>query len=169
MKVYDLIVIGSGPAGALAAYRASKSKLSVLVLEKGKDLFRRRKDLISGWFGRGIFELDKIEIEDPILSNPAFVKRAFDFIKRVSPYKVKVIKPQDSLKYCQFPPDFGVCVAKYLFEKISHKADILFETEVEKIDKSKYFIVHTPKGIFKSRKCLIATGKNSLEWVKLNK
>lgn len=36
-KVYDLIVLGAGPAGLSAALYAGRSRLSVLVIEKGRD------------------------------------------------------------------------------------------------------------------------------------
>jgi NAD(P) transhydrogenase len=36
MQAYDLIVIGSGPAGRRAAVQAAKLKKSVLVVEKGR-------------------------------------------------------------------------------------------------------------------------------------
>ncbi|MGB6129103.1 MAG: FAD-binding protein, partial [Psychrilyobacter sp.] len=35
-KIYDLIVVGAGPAGLSAALYAGRSKLSTLVLEKSK-------------------------------------------------------------------------------------------------------------------------------------
>ena len=36
-KVYDLIILGAGPAGLSAALYAGRSRLSVLVIEKGRD------------------------------------------------------------------------------------------------------------------------------------
>ena len=36
-KVYDLIILGAGPAGLSAAIYAGRSRLSTLVIEKGKD------------------------------------------------------------------------------------------------------------------------------------
>jgi len=35
MKVYDIIIIGGGPAGLTAAVYAGRANKSVLVLEKG--------------------------------------------------------------------------------------------------------------------------------------
>lgn len=36
-KIYDLIILGAGPAGLSAALYAGRSRLSVLVIEKGRD------------------------------------------------------------------------------------------------------------------------------------
>ena len=36
-KVYDVIVLGAGPAGLAAGLYAGRSRLSTLVIEKGKD------------------------------------------------------------------------------------------------------------------------------------
>src|ERR1043165_1894649 len=35
MKIFDLIIIGAGPAGIMAAYEAKKAGLDYLVIEKG--------------------------------------------------------------------------------------------------------------------------------------
>ena len=36
-KIYDVIVLGAGPAGLAAGLYLSRSRLSVLILEKGQD------------------------------------------------------------------------------------------------------------------------------------
>ena len=36
-KVYDVIVLGGGPAGLSAGLYAGRSRLSTLLIEKGKD------------------------------------------------------------------------------------------------------------------------------------
>ena len=46
MKIYDVIVIGGGPAGTMAAGRAAQRGRSVLLLEKNETL--GRKLLITG-------------------------------------------------------------------------------------------------------------------------
>ena len=39
-KIYDVIVLGAGPAGLAAGLYAGRSRLSVLILEKGHRLPR---------------------------------------------------------------------------------------------------------------------------------
>ena len=37
MQVYDVIIIGAGPAGLSAAIYAGRARLKTLLIEKGKD------------------------------------------------------------------------------------------------------------------------------------
>ena len=39
-KIYDVIVLGAGPAGLAAGLYAGRSRLSVLIVEKGQDVDR---------------------------------------------------------------------------------------------------------------------------------
>src|SRR5262244_1154255 len=69
MSHYDLIVIGSGPAGRRAAIQAAKLKKSVLVVEKGRRVggvcvhtgtipsktLRETVLNLSGWRERGVY------------------------------------------------------------------------------------------------------------------
>lgn len=69
MQAYDLIVIGSGPAGRRAAVQAAKLKKSVLVVEKGRRVggvcvhtgtipsktMRETVLNLSGWRERGFY------------------------------------------------------------------------------------------------------------------
>jgi NAD(P) transhydrogenase len=69
MQAYDLIVIGSGPAGRRAAVQAAKLKKSVLVIEKGRRVggvcvhtgtipsktLRETVLNLSGWRERGFY------------------------------------------------------------------------------------------------------------------
>src|ERR1700742_2022558 len=83
MLKYDLIVIGSGPAGRRAAVQAAKLKKSVLVIEKGRRVggvcvhtgtipsktLRETVLNLSGWrergfYGRGYRVKESISAED---------------------------------------------------------------------------------------------------------
>ena len=39
-KIYDVIVLGAGPAGLAAGLYAGRSRLSVLIVEKGQEIGR---------------------------------------------------------------------------------------------------------------------------------
>ena len=51
MNVYDLIIIGSGPAGLAAAIYAQRAKLNTLVIEKA---------MVSGGQVLNTYEVDKL-------------------------------------------------------------------------------------------------------------
>lgn len=160
MKLYDLAIVGSGPAGANAAKVAAEKGLSVLILERGKDLIKRR-DLISGWFGKGIHDIDRFETTDILLNNPKAINDALKIVKKLAP-------KSNSGEFFKLPANFGTTLAAHFFEKLSKKVDILFNSEVLKVEQNgQEFIIHTVKNIFRSRYCLIATGKYSIEWIKL--
>ena len=167
MKIYDLIVIGSGPAGAAAAKVVSSKGMSVLVIERGKDLTRRR-DLTCGWFGHGLYTLNRLELEDPVLKNEKAIKEAFRLVQHVSFEKPTIFKSKSTRqgKYCRLPDGFGRELATYFFNAISREAEILFNIDVLKISKDgNLFSVETSNGIYLAPRCLIATGKNSIEWI----
>lgn len=165
MKIYDLVVIGAGPAGVVATKTASEKGMSVLLIEKGKDLDKRR-NLTSGWFGRGLFLLDRLELEDPVLKNNNVIKEIVSLIRRVAEQKVEIFNPKNGEKYCRFPDHFGIRLAEYYRNKIKRRAESVFNAEVLSVKKDKYFVINTTRGTFNSNRCLISTGKNSIKWIK---
>jgi hypothetical protein len=167
MKIYDLIIIGSGPAGTAAAKVVVSKGMSVLIIERGKDLNRRR-DLTCGWFGHGLYAMNRLELEDPVLKNPQAIKEAFRIVQNVSLERPTILKDSKHKKgkYCMLPAGFGRELATYFFNSISREGTIIFNTNAEKITKDRdVFYVKTNKGTYASTRCLISTGKNSLEWL----
>lgn len=78
---YDVIIIGAGPAGIFSALELSKRKKSVVILEKGKDITKRRCpareekkecqrckvcEIIYGWGGAGAFSDGKLILSPDI-------------------------------------------------------------------------------------------------------
>ena len=105
-------------------------------------------------------------MEDPVLKNAKVVREVFNLIKKLYPYKIKVLTSKGKNKYCKLDPKFGIVLASYFFEKLNHKADIMFNTEALKLERSgKNYIVHTTSNKFISRRCIVATGKNSIDWI----
>lgn len=167
MKIFDLIIIGSGPAGTAAAKVTSSKGMSVLLIERGKDLNRRR-DLTCGWFGHGLYAMNRLELEDPILKNPKAIKEAFKIVQNVSLERPTVFKAKGAKegKYCILPDGFGRELATYFFNAVSRNGTIAFNTDAEKITQDgNIFYVKTNRGTYAGSRCLIATGKNSLEWL----
>jgi len=79
--IYDVIFIGAGPASLMAAKELLGKGLSVLIVEKGKDI-NRRKDPICGWFGSGVSRVDRLEFEDSLLKAHE-VKDSINYLKKI--------------------------------------------------------------------------------------
>ena len=74
--IYDVIIIGAGPAGIFTALELAKSNFSVLIVEKGHDIRKRvkinkdrnappsekRKNIVCGWGGAGAFSDGKLTL-----------------------------------------------------------------------------------------------------------
>lgn len=164
MKIYDLIIIGAGPAGVAAAKVASSKNMSILLIERGRDVNRRR-DLTSGWFGHGLYAINRLEIEDNLLRNKRAINEAFRVIKQVSSETPKIINASGS-QFCRLSPLIGKELAEYYYNSISQKADIVFNTEIESVKKDgKLFMVKSLATQYYANRCIIATGKNSIEWI----
>jgi uncharacterized FAD-dependent dehydrogenase len=55
MEEYDVIIVGSGPAGMFAANELIGHNLTVLIIDQGKDIDERKGDIMSGVGGAGTF------------------------------------------------------------------------------------------------------------------
>lgn len=62
--IYDLAVIGAGPAGAAAAFHAARAGLRVALLDKSE--FPRDKICGDGLTARAVVELQKLGLEDEV-------------------------------------------------------------------------------------------------------
>ena len=89
---YDVIVLGAGAAGLMAAITAASRNRSVLVVEKSNKI--GKKILMSGG-GKCNFTNTSIEFDNFISQNPHFCKSAlsrytaFDFIKLVEKHEIE--------------------------------------------------------------------------------
>ncbi len=72
MKKYDIIVIGGGPAGLAAAYEASQSELSVLLIERDHYLGGILNQCIHTGFGLKLFKEE--------LSGPEYAEKYIDMV-----------------------------------------------------------------------------------------
>lgn len=152
--IYDIIIIGAGPAGLTAAKHLSQKGLKILILDKGK-MFNKRKDLICGWFGNGFSELSRIEVDKTY-------KESFDFLKEVS--KQKFLKKS---LIANFSHNSSLKIAQFFYDSLRGNVDISLDNEVLDFkQKDNLFLLKTEKKEFVCKKCILATGKFSIEFIK---
>lgn len=169
MKVYDLIVIGAGPAGALAAQLACKHGLATLVLERGRAL-KDRRDPACGWFGHGLNAMSRLEADEVDGAD-----EALELCREANDGKVENRQCDEethesrhflSGRWHELRPSTGRELAIRLYRSIAPSADLLFETEVRKVMRAdEGFIVQANRGRFAAKRCLIAVGSKSAEWI----
>lgn len=181
LYIYDVIVIGAGPAGLMAGSIFKDRGLQYLILEKGSPLVERTldnpKDIISGVGGGGLFSDGKLSLP-PSASNlwrglpAAEIKEAYDLLGR------KLEKLEISIpKWKNAWEDSFICkdehkkydsvllnefarfrLANYLSDKNIDR--VHSNEEVIEIDAIKdYYEVKTGNSRYFARRILIAAGK----------
>ena len=118
-KIYDVIVLGAGPAGLAAGLYAGRSRLSVLIIEKGQD-------------GGQISITDEIEnypgqIVDQPESGPSLIARMTEQAKKFGAERVS-----DTIKEVSLEGDVKVLKG----EKVSIRQRILSLLQVLMQDQS---------------------------------
>ena len=74
--LYDVVIIGAGPAGLFAGYEIGSKERKVLIVEKGKDLDERTpKDVMSGVGGAGTFSDGTVNLRPDIGGIYAIIQR----------------------------------------------------------------------------------------------
>ena len=157
--MYDLIVIGAGAAGMMAAIQAGKNKNKVLVLEHNSQI--GKKILISGG-GRCNFTNINAQPENYISSNPHFIKASFseykpqDFINLIESYGIEYYEKKLGQLFCK--SSSKEIINMLLSEAKKYNVVIKTDCKVIKIEKNENFIAKTSLGDFESRKCIVACG-----------
>ena len=187
---YDIIIIGAGPAGLMAAYELMRQKKRVLIIEQGKNLFNRRQDnpcdVACGIGGAGFFSDGKLsffpaasnlwKLNSKVLDDSYKVVQGFlesfdlrmpDFKEHWSEYENKdgketFVKEYDSL-VIDLPSRLKIVFS--LYDSIG-KENILIETIVSQVMKQNdyYSVVCNKEGAVESYNCkaiVIAGGKHS--------
>lgn len=176
MKIYDLAIIGMGLAGATAAAVASEEGLNVLALEKGQGP-KSRKSLSSGWLGRAFHTLSRIDCGFGIVTDEKAKTVAAELCRKANGGLLEYCHTADLPcdfplhpipgSYCKTNATCGRNLSQELYSRIagSGKTDLLFGTEVERVDYTDHFILYTNRGKMEAYKCLIATGGTTTEWL----
>jgi len=161
--IYDLIVIGAGPAGMTAAIRAAERGKSVTILEKmdsaGKKLLlcgNRRCNITNAEKDPQLFVTNYMKSPMFMLSmlhNYSNLEVMEFFEKNGVPLK---IEPQQRV----FPKsNRAESVLNVLLRKLKENGvEVIYETPAEDIIPGKPLLVKTGKGDFHGHRVLLATG-----------
>ncbi len=168
MKIYDVIVIGGGPAGTMAAGRAAQRGRSVLLLEKNETL--GRKLLITGGGrcnltnlktdNRTLLEKYKNGTQFLFSSFAQFnVKDALEF------FNSRGLATKEENEGRVFPVSNKAQSVLDVLEKFMQEGGVTIKTstEVKKIEvKNNIFVITTKHGEeFSAESCVLATGGTS--------
>ena len=163
MTHYDVLIIGSGPAGLFAAISLSNSGLTVGILEKNKSV--GRKLLITGGGKCNLTQnLPANELIHHYGTNTNFVKPSLyafsstDFRNFLHENKLSTVVVENGKV---FPQSMKATEFVNLLEKLCREngIDILTQVEVTGVSKSdELFEIITNNAVFSSKYLIIATG-----------
>ena len=166
MNIYDLIVIGGGPAGIFAAIYAAKNGLNVAIVEKKNNI--GKKILVAGSGKCNISHkgdinhfLTRYGDNGKFLKNPLYKYKPQDLIKFIEGRGLKIIALENG-KY--FPESMrSTDVLKLLTDELQHLGvDIFTNTAALQVSKvSELFKVTCETENFTGKNLLISTGGKS--------
>lgn len=157
--MYDVIIVGTGPAGLMSGVTLSKSNLNVLVLEKNKTV--ASKLLITG-NGRCNFTnlKENRNFIDEVSYNKKYLYSTINLFgpREVYEFFAKDVKLKEEFDNRVFPvTDKSSDILNSLMKRF--KYSINYNEEVIEVKKtSKYIEVITSKNSYKCSNLIIATG-----------
>ncbi|MSM38027.1 MAG: SidA/IucD/PvdA family monooxygenase [Geobacter sp.] len=131
--IYDVVIIGGGPAGIATAYLCQKHGLTYLLLESGKSIFQGIANTYPA--GKNVYPSKPKEAPEPFL------------VEELRPPD----KPVTVEKYIQYVQHFAQ------HENLRVEVDTQFEDVREERD---ILVIHTSKGLFRARKVVLAFGSS---------
>lgn len=158
MKIYDVIIIGCGAAGLMAAVQLRKRKKSVLIVDMGDE--PARKIAISGG-GNCNFTNMRANETHYFGKNPRFIKSA---LAQFSPHDTLNWVKSHGIKYIEKEPGRFFCKngANDIINALLHDigdTEIKYKTNVIDIKKTDdNFAIKTDAGDFYAISVVIATG-----------
>ncbi|WP_158291399.1 NAD(P)/FAD-dependent oxidoreductase [Desulfosporosinus sp. Sb-LF] len=182
-NIYDVIIIGGGPAGLMSAHELIKSKREFLILEKGKHLNERSyqiaSDVPSGFGGSGLFSDGKLSFPPAAtklwtMTNNLLIKEAYTrFQSILKEIDVDILQWDESWLNKDFY-EFGerkeydsfyltskqrVELNNYLYSRLN--AYIKFNSEVISISKEEgFYIIETKdQSCYKAKYVVFSAGK----------
>jgi len=90
-KIYDCIIIGSGPSGLAAANIFSKSNIDYMIIDQGKLLYKRNRnvpaDVVSGVGGGGLYSDGKLSFypsgSNLYKLNTLLLEKSYNYLQRI--------------------------------------------------------------------------------------
>lgn len=156
--MYDLIVIGGGASGMMAAISASRKGFKTLILEKNNQLGRKIKAT-----GNGRCNYTNLLASPDDYNNIAFVSPAFDLMNvfdTISFFNNLGIHYKQEGEGRLYPSSEQassiIDVLELELKRLN--VDVLFEHTVTEITKTSIFNIKVDNKIFKSKNVIIATG-----------
>lgn len=132
-EIYDVLVIGGGPAGVAAAYLCHKAGLSYLVIEQGKTVFQGIANTYPE--GKNVYPSKPKESPEPFL------------VEELRPPD----KPVTVEKYIQYVQHF------VQHENLNVQTETAFEDIRDERDR---LVVQTDKGALRARKVVLSFGSS---------
>ena len=132
-QIYDVAIIGGGPAGIACAYLCHKSRLSYLLIEQGKSIFQGIANTYPE--GKNVYPSRPKESPDPFL------------VEELRPPD----KPVTVEKYIQYVQHF------VQHENLAVQTETQFETIREERDR---LVIETSRGQILARKVVLAFGSS---------
>lgn len=160
--IYDLIILGGGASGLMAALTIGKSKKNILIVDSTDDLARKIR--ISGG-GNCNFSNTAVTAQNYISQNTHFCKSALarydinDFKKLMLQHNLRW-EERNGGKLFSFSGDK---IAQMLLDEVQKNgAQICNNCLVQEVTKKEHFYISTTKGEFCARRVLVATGGLSI-------
>ncbi len=158
MKNYDVIIIGAGAAGLMAAVQLARRKKSVLIIDMGTE--PARKVVVSGG-GKCNFTNLHADWTHYFGKNPRFVCSALtqwtpnDTLNWVRTHKIETYEKEPGRYFCEHDAHD---IVNALLNDI-RDTKIQYNTTVNSVEKSDdKFIIKTNRGDFSATSVIIATG-----------
>jgi predicted Rossmann fold flavoprotein len=160
---YDVIIIGAGAAGLMAAATAAKRNRSVLILEHTQKIGEKIR--ISGG-GRCNFTNIHASSQNYLSQNPHFVKSALaqytpqDFIKQVENYGIQYYEKTLGQLFCEGSSKQIIHMLQNMGKQ--HGVEICTGCSVYQINKTEHFGLTTNYGYLTCKSVIIASGGLSI-------
>lgn len=161
MKIYDLAIIGAGPAGLMAAVTAAKKGKEVILIEKNEQIGRK---ILATGNGRCNLTNKNLYLQKYHGSNSDFIQSVlekFDQNQTIGFFESLGVALKEEDRGRIFPRSNQaltiVEALKHLLEK--YKVTVKTEITVKSVEKNNNFLIRSENGeVFESKKLALTTG-----------